>query len=248
MEHNKASKYFKYAIGEIILVVIGILIALQINNWNEDSKNSSKEHEYLIGLKNDLEKQIGLFKNNSTFYNRILSTAESILVDYSKANKLMDIDSINKKLSFMMYTRDYPEINTTFNELNATGQLNLIKGTALRTNIIKYYQNSQTSKQRINSNTDDVIYQQIFPILKASVIINPEDFNFSMEKVDYKNLRTKLNPTLETILDNSNKEFEIINAVNLRIIVTKTNQGSLKNVQNEAELLLLDIYNALKTE
>ena len=38
MEKNKTGKYFKYAIGEIVLVVIGILIALQINNWNEDRK------------------------------------------------------------------------------------------------------------------------------------------------------------------------------------------------------------------
>jgi hypothetical protein len=36
---NKTSKYFKYAIGEIVLVVIGILIALQINNWNENKKS-----------------------------------------------------------------------------------------------------------------------------------------------------------------------------------------------------------------
>ena len=40
---NKTGKYFKYAIGEIVLVVIGILIALQINNWNERRKTSEKE-------------------------------------------------------------------------------------------------------------------------------------------------------------------------------------------------------------
>ena len=40
---NKTSKYLKYAIGEIVLVVIGILIALQINNWNEDRKARVKE-------------------------------------------------------------------------------------------------------------------------------------------------------------------------------------------------------------
>ena len=38
MEENKTGKYLKYAIGEIVLVVIGILIALQINNWNEERK------------------------------------------------------------------------------------------------------------------------------------------------------------------------------------------------------------------
>ena len=43
MEKNKTGKYLKYAIGEIILVVIGILIALQINNWNEDRKRRAIE-------------------------------------------------------------------------------------------------------------------------------------------------------------------------------------------------------------
>lgn len=45
------SKYFKYAIGEIILVVIGILIALQINNWNQDRNNSNEEKTVLTALK-----------------------------------------------------------------------------------------------------------------------------------------------------------------------------------------------------
>jgi len=59
MDKNKTGKYFKYAIGEIILVVIGILIALQINNWNENRKNHKKLTRYLYGtlgnFKSDLE-------------------------------------------------------------------------------------------------------------------------------------------------------------------------------------------------
>ena len=53
---NKTSKYFKYAIGEIILVVIGILIALQINNWNENRKKETLKNEYRIALINDYTK------------------------------------------------------------------------------------------------------------------------------------------------------------------------------------------------
>ena len=51
---NKTSKYFKYAIGEIILVVIGILIALQINNWNESKKTKEKERQVLTEIQSDL--------------------------------------------------------------------------------------------------------------------------------------------------------------------------------------------------
>ncbi|MGB5372105.1 MAG: DUF6090 family protein, partial [Flavobacteriaceae bacterium] len=48
---NNISKYLLYAIGEIVLVVIGILIALQINNWNEDRKDRAKERFYLRSIR-----------------------------------------------------------------------------------------------------------------------------------------------------------------------------------------------------
>ena len=52
---NKTSKYFKYAIGEIVLVVIGILIALTINNWNENAKKSNEEDILIRQINYDLE-------------------------------------------------------------------------------------------------------------------------------------------------------------------------------------------------
>ncbi|WP_417200046.1 DUF6090 family protein [Bizionia sp.] len=52
---GKTARYFKYAIGEIILVVIGILIALSINNWNENRKHASAEQEFFKSIKNDLK-------------------------------------------------------------------------------------------------------------------------------------------------------------------------------------------------
>ena len=51
---NKTGKYLKYAIGEIILVVIGILIALSITNWNENRKQNQKDIEFLNGLRSEL--------------------------------------------------------------------------------------------------------------------------------------------------------------------------------------------------
>ncbi len=62
---GQTRKYLKYAIGEVILVVIGILIALQINNWNEQRKQNILEQEYLIALKKE-------FENNVIEVNRVL--------------------------------------------------------------------------------------------------------------------------------------------------------------------------------
>jgi hypothetical protein len=55
INQNKMGKYFKYAIGEILLVVIGILIALQINNWNEARKNSIEEQRIIEQLHNEFK-------------------------------------------------------------------------------------------------------------------------------------------------------------------------------------------------
>jgi len=54
MEKNKTAKYFKYAIGEIVLVVIGILIALQINNLSEKNKVHAKQETYLSLIKGEM--------------------------------------------------------------------------------------------------------------------------------------------------------------------------------------------------
>ena len=57
-DDNKPMKYMRYAIGEILLVVIGILIALQVNTWNEARKTRNKELNYLSNIKSDLQLNI----------------------------------------------------------------------------------------------------------------------------------------------------------------------------------------------
>jgi hypothetical protein len=76
---NKTGKYFKYAIGEIVLVVIGILIALQINNWNENRKEKTFENQVYKQIYNDLISDslrysdvINFYKKRGTLINRVL--------------------------------------------------------------------------------------------------------------------------------------------------------------------------------
>ena len=59
MSENKTSMYFKYAFGEIVLVVLGILIALQINNWNEARKEDKALKEYLVKIRSHTMEDLG---------------------------------------------------------------------------------------------------------------------------------------------------------------------------------------------
>ncbi|MDZ7614448.1 MAG: DUF6090 family protein [Flavobacteriaceae bacterium] len=62
IEDNKIGSYLKYAIGEIILVVIGILIALQINNWNENRKDRKQMRTNIQSIKEDIENDLSDFR------------------------------------------------------------------------------------------------------------------------------------------------------------------------------------------
>lgn len=85
---NKTSKYLKYAIGEIVLVVIGILIALQINNWNEWRKGTLKEIKLAAQLLDDakadstfFESRISFQQIRDTLFNNLISLSENVSVD-----------------------------------------------------------------------------------------------------------------------------------------------------------------------
>ena len=75
IKENKTSKYLLYAIGEIILVVIGILIALGINNWNENRKQNIEEFKILVSLKNEIinnqEQLTTIIKNHKFVFEKV---------------------------------------------------------------------------------------------------------------------------------------------------------------------------------
>ena len=78
LNQNKVSKYLVYAIGEIVLVVIGILIAIQINNWNLDNKNKVLERDLLAGIQLDLVSDTTQI--NSRFYPSFNDLKNSIVL------------------------------------------------------------------------------------------------------------------------------------------------------------------------
>ncbi|WP_280115287.1 DUF6090 family protein [Gaetbulibacter sp. S0825] len=95
MEQGKTGKYFKYAIGEIVLVVIGILIALSINNWNENKKANIKLNKLLVNVFNDLEvdlattqETIDYYRNKDTLANKIINGELS--ASYYKKNSILN--------------------------------------------------------------------------------------------------------------------------------------------------------------
>lgn len=141
INQNRTKKYLLYAIGEIILVVIGILIALQINNWNENRKSAKQENLYLKRLLSENKEDINTFTSNIADLNKGIETIE----DLSKAlnaNETSQQELIDAANDFFGYGSIYPiftSSTSTFDDLSSTGNLKDIKNSELRDQLVKHY-------------------------------------------------------------------------------------------------------------
>ncbi|NVJ87480.1 MAG: hypothetical protein HWE15_14315 [Algoriphagus sp.] len=166
ISQNKIGKYLKYAVGEIILVVIGILIALSINNWNTNRSTQKETLNFLSNLIDDLNNDISSI-DASTNFNKIrlrgifyilehaeLNTqrfTEMDWVDVSKNDPPSQLwkgsfpDTINRdftNLSFLLLGRGFGGVSlnkSVINELYSTGSFSHIKNSNLKTKIGNYY-------------------------------------------------------------------------------------------------------------
>jgi hypothetical protein len=130
MEKNKTGKYFKYAIGEIILVVIGILIALQINNWNEERKEDKAEDKALVALKNEFEKNIKLLQ--FICEQRSMSEADKRAYYDLITNDTIPIETKAKGKIKGFFGGSWAVQNTVLNGLVNSGKIDNIKNDTLK--------------------------------------------------------------------------------------------------------------------
>ncbi|GGI57952.1 DUF6090 family protein [Winogradskyella haliclonae] len=134
IEQNKMRKYFKYAIGEIILVVIGILIALQINNWNEkNNQNNTLQNTYSM-IVNDLETDITKVRQTLEFYKEKEPYLKHVL-----DGKLTKKDySDSSYFNLITYSPDYSVTTRGFNLLHSSVDNGVIKD-SLQISITEFY-------------------------------------------------------------------------------------------------------------
>ena len=142
MEQNKTGKYFKYAIGEILLVVIGILIALSINNWNNDRVNRQLERQYLSSL--ILDFKFEPFGYESNIMNRFQTKIDCLILakNYAYGNFII-IDTLNfiskVGLGISLSIGCNFDNGSTYHELISTSNFKLIKNDSIKKEIIDCY-------------------------------------------------------------------------------------------------------------
>jgi len=167
MSENKTGKYFKYAVGEILLVMIGILLALQVNNWNEKRIEGEKIKAQYLSLitalledKENLEAYLNIqsFRTHSLDYvldfigeaHKYDDTSNALKVPFFNSfiwNKsipdTLNTEFIEKAFSWSFRYRPFILNQKAINEFESTGMYSLIENKDLKLQINKYYSRVQ---------------------------------------------------------------------------------------------------------
>jgi len=166
---SPAGRYLLYAIGEILLVVIGILIALQVNNWNEDQKKEQIQREYTLSMIEDLRQDLTNIEAIRTYNSEQLEELDSLSLVIETNQP--DIRGLTE-MSFTVNLNILSDLNnSTFSALINSGSIDLYEK-EIRDKLIRHhglqenYMQSYELNRKVFYETMNT-YLQTFPILSS---------------------------------------------------------------------------------
>ena len=166
LSSGQAQRYLLYAIGEIALVVIGILIALQVNNWNEERKDHTIQKKYLLSFLSDL-------RRDSIILHHSIKDVKSLQDGYTNyVFTMYKTQASTEEFVDLISSQTWPANafilnDNTYSEMTSSGNLNLIHNDLLKQSIIEYYKEYQvaaSSIEQMNRSGLD-IFLQVYPLL-----------------------------------------------------------------------------------
>ena len=176
-DENQFLKYSRYAIGEIILVVIGILIALQINNQNEERKTRTKELVYLRNIKADFELNKASIEEFMKAREDCIESSE-VLIDLFEGKRELNLNEFNYHAIMVMVWFPFHPQDNTYQELMNSGNLALISNKSIKDGL----QNMQSSFKAIAFIEGEM--QQDYESYLYDIYFSIADLNASMENFD----------------------------------------------------------------
>jgi len=160
-DDNKPIKYMRYALGEIALIIIGILLAVQITDWNQINKNNADELKLLSSFQEEFsQNKEGLIKIK-TIYTEIIKSNKNLMKLIGKSPSHINEVNFDSLISVSINIDNYLPSNYVLNNMVSTGKLDFISSEKLR---ILLYEWNQELQQK------DDAYQMLYKYFMESLI------------------------------------------------------------------------------
>ena len=164
LEGNRLSRYSLYALGEIILVVLGILIALQINEWNEERKRGQERLELYTALKNDFVTTQGLLKEGEKQSRRGIHRMESFLNAAGTDPGRFPVDSLKYWAGGAFDAPFVDPILTTYDAAIASGRISLVRDPELLEKLAGFIRAKQFYRDHLDFTGEIFYYGSIYDL------------------------------------------------------------------------------------
>lgn len=137
IENIRDQNWFTVTV-EVLVVVIGIYLGLQAQQWGEERADRVEEQVYLARLESDVLTTIEHLKTSQSGAKLVLDSLEYILKIETQGETVLDYDALNKAIYFGMYNMQISSIqNSTYMEMSSSGKLSLLKDDELRTSLVE---------------------------------------------------------------------------------------------------------------
>lgn len=138
MERNKTGKYLKYAIGEIVLVMIGILLALQVSNWNQQRIASQKEQLLLEALRDEFVDNKAQFEKVMARHKSAMASTQYVISQFPINPKRIDLNTFKKKMNNWGHWISFNPSQGVIRSLVNTASFELISNPELRKLLVSW--------------------------------------------------------------------------------------------------------------
>jgi type II secretory pathway pseudopilin PulG len=250
IKENKVSKYMLYAIGEIVLVVIGILIALSINNWNQSQKEKRIETQYLNNIVRDLNEQLSSIEVQMEYEQSYYEAASYLIEDYNK-DHVFTLDSIfYKRATVLIYRKTFVITDPTYTDLISSGNINIIKNQTYKNHLLNYYQELERIEKIIQNNNSLIIdHHYIATFLKNGYSYENlfEVYGKSLAKfpghVVVPNYETDIQEISKNVILKDENKLALMNAITLRQTIALGHYELLLSAKSDTKSLIKGLEN-----
>ena len=234
-DDNKPMKYMRYAIGEIALVVIGILIALQINNWNESRKANLQEVKILKQLKADLIDNLEEIKEIDIQVKLRLRYSDSVSLYFNERRKLDD--SLLMYLGGFRNSGIFNSANTAYKYIQSEG-MNILSNDILRAHVTIMYERDFRNIDVRSVGEEELQNKVIEPFIRKN--FKPVEANVQKKSIYVKALIQPIN--IEALYEN----FEFQNILLEHNSYLKIRKRWLTGTLKKLDELIKEIQNEIE--
>ncbi|NKI30943.1 hypothetical protein [Croceivirga thetidis] len=189
LSENRFSKYLVYAIGEIILVMVGILLALQVNTWNANREDREREALLIQQLHLEMQDNLEQFKTVQENISRLVNSGKEIVSVFPLNAKNVQEEPFQSNFLDFLYCPSFDPYQGTIKSIISSGNLNLIQNDQLRKLIVTWEDVVRDYKEE-----EQIAWEYGYEIMDWSTenFPNPNFVEPEWENANFRGLQSKM--------------------------------------------------------